>query len=58
MILLNDGTAPLTLRVDSYKGCTERRGRVRSVSQGRCFEDVAHWLLEYQTLLMSMRCSH
>ena len=50
-----DITPPL--RVDSGKGCRERRGRVSSVGQGRCMEDVAHRLLERQTLLMSMRCS-
>ena len=48
------GQHPSRLTVDGGKGCRERRGRVRSVGQRRCIEDVAHWLLECQTLLMSM----
>ena len=58
MMVLNGGTAPLTIESgQGGKGCRGRRGCVRSLGQGRCIEDVIHWLLERQTLLMSMRCS-
>ena len=61
MMMLRGGAAPSRLRVDGGEDSRERRGRVRSVSQGRWrmlpinYLSVMHATLSAQDMHMSMR---